>query len=535
MDVVDTAVDKARPTTAFVIVRPGAVLDVSGAQAELDASGLAVPAGPARTAHIASRGGTIALGSHSGILLEGEMRAAGGTGAEGGHLMLMLNTPIYADNESRAGLVYRVMTITQERAAPWATPLIPDRIDPALFGRAAISAAQVRDGGFDNLTLWSRDVLRFDGNVDLRMGNSLALYRGIVANTGSGDAGHVSLRAPYVLIDGTIPATLPLEHQLYPGLVGWVPTKINRGRLQIDADLIDLRNWFFSGTEAQIPSGLPGTPKVDLAGFNDVVFNSRGDIRLGNGAAGTSGNMRLEAAQVYPMTMATFRLAAGLQTVDGKYERILDPFKTLAIASNGAAAPMPQSVFGTVSLTGGVVEQGGILRAPLGRIGLGAELYGPEDLTPTISSGTKDAAGVIRLLPGSETSVSAAGLAMPFGGTVDGLRYLYRGQPVAFSDMLALVDENGLITQGVAISTKRFEALPGAVLDLSGGGQLLGAGFASGRGGSVDILRAPLIDANPLNTFSAAGNKVYAIVPGYALPYAPVSPDSGAGAPAIGQ
>ncbi len=47
-----------------------------------------------------------------------------------------------------------------------------------------------------------------------------------------------------------------------------------------------------------------------------------------------------------------------------------------------------------------------------------------------------------------------------------------------------------------------------------GGGTLLGAAFVSGRGGSVDVLTTPLINANPASGYSAAGNKVYAIVPG---------------------
>ncbi|WP_256327167.1 filamentous haemagglutinin family protein [Variovorax sp. EL159] len=49
------------------------------------------------------------------------------------------------------------------------------------------------------------------------------------------------------------------------------------------------------------------------------------------------------------------------------------------------------------------------------------------------------------------------------------------------------------------------------------------------------MLRTPLANANPANTFSKAGNGVYAIVPGYTGGYAPVSPDAGASEPAIGR
>ena len=77
---------------------------------------------------------------------------------------------------------------------------------------------------------------------------------------------------------------------------------------------------------------------------------------------------------------------------------------------------------------------------------------------------------------------------------------------------------------------------PGAVLDMSGGGMLAGAGFISGRGGSVNVLATPLASANPANAgFSSAGNKVYAILPGYASAYAPSIASNGAGDPVVGQ
>src|SRR3546814_5599777 len=75
----------------------------------------------------------------------------------------------------------------------------------------------------------------------------------------------------------------------------------------------------------------------------------------------------------------------------------------------------------------------------------------------------------------------------------------------------------------------------GALLDLSGGGDLAGAGFMSGRGGSVDILKTALINANPGYGASASGNAVYAIVPSSRSSYAPVAPDAGYGNPVVGQ
>ncbi len=138
------------------------------------------------------------------------------------------------------------------------------------------------------------------------------------------------------------------------------------------------------------------------------------------------------------------------------------------------------------------------------------------------------AAKEVDLGPDSITSVSAQGLSIPYGGTADGVNYSYDGSVIAGTNLTS-----GLPTvSAVTLDAGAVNVKSGAVLDLSGGGTVAGAAFISGRGGSVDVLTTPLINANPSNTYSSAGNKVYAIVPGYASGYAPVNPDTGAGQPA---
>ena len=70
---------------------------------------------------------------------------------------------------------------------------------------------------------------------------------------------------------------------------------------------------------------------------------------------------------------------------------------------------------------------------------------------------------------------------------------------------------------------------------MSGGGELSGGAFVRGRGGSVDVLRYAMADANPGFGFSRSGNAVYAIVPGFAGNQAPIAADTGAGSPAVGR
>lgn len=88
------------------------------------------------------------------------------------------------------------------------------------------------------------------------------------------------------------------------------------------------------------------------------------------------------------------------------------------------------------------------------------------------------------------------------------------------------------------MSTQYIDVQSGAIIDLSGGGDLRGAGFISGRGGSTDARFNPLVRNATDGTFSLPGlasNPVYAIVPGNQSTYAPVLAEAGAVDPRIGQ
>ncbi|OYU85849.1 MAG: filamentous hemagglutinin, partial [Bradyrhizobiaceae bacterium PARB1] len=81
---------------AFVVIRPGALLDASGTSAVLDIprSGLQKTSTPPFA--VASNGGTIVVKSSNGLYLDGTLRAAaGGANAAGGTLALALEAPLY--------------------------------------------------------------------------------------------------------------------------------------------------------------------------------------------------------------------------------------------------------------------------------------------------------------------------------------------------------------------------------------------------------------------------------------------------------
>ena len=222
---------------------------------------------------------------------------------------------------------------------------------------------------------------------------------------------------------------------------------------------------------------------------------------------GTNGDLRITSAQLYPATGASATIWGGYET--GRRLEILRQPGTESVAS-------PLSVFGSLSLGADTVIQAGTVRAPLGSISLGQDARGSDSWR----------ARSVELMPGSLTSVSGAGVMVPYGGTADGLTYTYAGAPLKPREQNA---------GGIAFSGHTLTGRQGAVLDLSGGGELRGAAFVAGRGGSVDILRTPLVNANPTFTNSAAGNAIYAIVPGHAGGYAPVAPDTAGSEPVVGQ
>lgn len=521
---------------ATVVIRPGALIDASGASASIDLAAGPNPAAVSDIRTVASHGGSITLASSSGLMLDGEMRAAaGGPGAAGGSLNLILETVYSGPEETRAP---RILTIAQERrASSMPADLAPGENHSALgYTRARISAEQVEAGSFGSLSLWSSDIISFEGDVSLHLDRSLTLQRGVISVAETTPDARIDLSAPVVTFDGSVRRDLsgPLTG-IYSGLQrvaggAWRPaTTSNSAVLNVEADLIDIGNWVsFGASDRYDVDVVPNTHNnyishpIEAPGFADIRLTSRGDIRFRNGSLGTAGNLTLTAAQLYPVTGARATIMAGAAADAGGGLKAR-PDSLLLIRSNGRAVPPPSSVFGALGLVAGTIDQDGVLRAPLGAIHLGSGLGGAGFYE--YQSG-----GPVILRDGSITSVSAAGLVIPYGGTVDGLKYHYDGRELTFSDLMDL-DAMGKID----IRSDRLDAESGAVLDLSGGGELAGTGFVSGRGGSVDILRTALVNANPSFGFSSPDNQVYAIVPGYAFDYAPVMQETGAGEPAVGQ
>ncbi|WP_298379794.1 filamentous haemagglutinin family protein, partial [uncultured Bradyrhizobium sp.] len=524
--------------TGFVIVRPGAELNADGARITVNSAAGMSPnaAGSAQT--LVSNGGSIALSSSSGLYLDGNIHAAaGGAGAAGGSLSISLLSAVFPADGSFVpanALVPSTIIVTQTQQALLPVDIAPGTDASKLpFGQAVVSADMVKAGGFGNLSLSSGDYMQFSGNVSLALGQSITLTAaaftsgpavpGLPVPVGSPSkpdpsapvpTGDVLLSAPYVLLRE--PAATTAGFIGNPGAAG-VPS---RASFEVDANQIDVQGLILFSASSPNSMYAPG--------FADIRFVSKGDIRFlatGEGQTtrlSTDWNLDLIAAQLYPATGVVAVVTAGQNNFTAAQSG--QP-PTLTVGRSTDTVPdAPLSVFGSLALAAPVVEQGGIVRAPFGAIVLGNN--NPFDnRIPTQR---------VDVLPGSLTSVSMAGMSIPYGGTIDGVTYSYNGASVRPKGLTNLTSD-GWPMSGIMLDGQSINVQGGATLDLSGGGNLTGAGFISGRGGSVNVLNTPLINANPATPVSKASDKVYAILPGYASGYAPVAPENGAGDPAIGQ
>jgi len=527
---IDLATGIAKASDLFVVVREGARLDASGAQAALDIPGQG-------RVQVASNGGSISFASNNGLYLDGSFVArAGGAGAAGGTLSLALESPYYIKNAvSDRVLKARELLLSQTHQGS-ALPASADAAAAGLeYGHGRLGVDQVTAGGFDNLALLSNGLLSFDGDVSLNMGQSLRLYSGALDLSENAAANsRVNLSAPYLLLAGILAPLEAKDQYVRPVSTGTPSQRATQAQFNASGNLIDVRGNVVFGSKGTLRQADNSLLSVERRGFDHVQLTSQGDLRFLAGAGAdviakgistqllTQGDMTLRAAQLYPGTEVGARVIAGyLNDISGT--RInFDPSRTLTIGRTGhGEAPVPYSAFGRLQLGAANIQQGGVVRAPLGLIEIG-----------------NLGASKVELLPGSLTSVSGKGLVLPYGGTVDGQVYKYNGKTVSFLGQGALVNENSDLSVGVILGGKSVQVQSDATVDLSGGGELLGAGFISGRGGSTDARYSPLVQIGANGSFILPGlgsNPIYAIVPGVQPGYAPVAPEGGAVDPLIGQ
>ncbi len=496
---------------AFVVLRPGSRLDASGAEIHIDPDGRGAYA-------LASHGGSITLGSSAGLSLHGSMTAkAGNAAARGGRLNVLLDAPNYeAANIHKDVLAPRELLVLNQQAA-----YTPDAT--LRYGRASLGLDQIAAGGFDDLLLYSGGLLGFTDSTRLAVNGQLHLVSGMLGLSAEAPQdSHIELSAQYLRLAGLSDLTVKDSHKrpTFNGVSMTPPTGTTR--LTATVEHLDIQNTVnLGGTIGTFPTVGPDV-KLRYNGFAHTDIMSSGDIRfLKQTATGTplsrivgDTNLTLQARQLYPDVDAK----GGLQSN-----------QSLTILRTPGSTPYAPYSLGELIFTAPRIQQHGIVLAPGGQITFRAQRVDKEnDLQFEASNSSIDFG------PGSITSISMAGLRLPYGGTVDGLDYLYHGALIR-ELAASLFDPS----KSMRLSAHDIKVQEGAVLDLSGGGDLLGAGFVAGRGGSVDARLYPLMQVDRrgggFTLPSLKSNPVYAIVPGHQAPYAPGGKGEGAVAPGLGQ
>ncbi|HTT83936.1 MAG TPA: filamentous hemagglutinin family protein [Rhizomicrobium sp.] len=440
-----------------VVAEPGATLNLSGASAvydELGADGTYVPT------RVWSNGGTLDMGNGGTITGATILAQGGAPEALGG--TLEMPDPIFYQN------------------------------DPSTPTLDAVSEQQIAAAGFSTFIA--------QGSINSVGDATISLSRAFILES-----------IPYNGEGGSIDTDQ-----------SYVPTVNSGGVLTIEAPYIGLDSVEQSSAA---PSGLPENNSVifraddiDVEGailFDEsvanVTFDATGDVRLigvqpaslTDGISGTGdiadtligqlsvyGNLTIDAAQVYPTTGSTFDVTS----LNG----------TITFGRTTQTTPeTPYSAGADLTIDAANIVLGGVIRVPVGTLTIGSDsglsINGQE-----VAPGTTS----VTALSGSITSVSAAGLSIPYGTTTDQAEWYF--SPTGESELTA--PPAAVLNFGGASVTLNA----GATVDLSGGGDLYAYEFIPGTGGSRDVL-----DYDNPNEFSGnggylypGGEQVYAIVPG---------------------
>ncbi|MEW6439019.1 MAG: filamentous hemagglutinin family protein [Pseudomonadota bacterium] len=521
-----------------VVALPGSQFDLTGTSAIVQNFGPLVGQDrPIIEQPIWSNGGTLTITGSSALAFgtSGEFQAAyfdGTVNAVGGAPQASGGTLIIGSangNNSYSAIVVSqtgdvTAALTSQTAPTTAAQLqaqLPTTNSVAEFGEATLN-----DSGFDSVNLIA-GTIGFSGNVSVKVPDQLVLAGNLrllpAGNMNPGftsasiGATQVSLTAgDLLLVSGAFVApvlsdgTLNLNASAQIDLAGF-PSVSNAANVNLISGG-DIR--LLSDTDAEFASGI-------FSGnyFSALIISlshlTAQSIVQSPGVLAVPDDLNLTAREIYPTSAAAFLL---LSTGKGSGKGVIN---TITIASNGAAPVVPLSIAGEIVVDAANIVQDGVLAAPLGTIQLGLSTGQKfPSLFSTSISGLPAAITTqsVILDGGSLTSVSAAGLDMPFGTTINDTDFSIVGSNI-------LADESSTATnpyltapptKSIQLNGASIDSQQGAVLDLGGGGDFFGTEFVPGTGGSHNVLTA------------IGGQPVYALVPSYEAPVAPNDPTQGA-------
>lgn len=399
--------------------------------------------------------GTIAIRASEGIILDGAMSAQRAGTGRGGDLAIDLNSidrKPAGINENLVGFTEYPLTI---RVGEF-DPLMDGALQSAMDLRQAVTSAgldngvayldvdRINQGGFASISLTTQrnqssvekqPSIHFDTDKALVAQESIRLVTPLITV-----AGHdARVEAPYIAM-GTE----------YSRDLDWmsVTSDLNpRGSFTASGEFLDLTGSLtFSDAE-----------KVTLDSQGDIRLRGSvvaiGDRDLPKGQLVVAQDLDLVAGQVYTSTLSDFTVkAADTITVRDRADASEQARPQHAVLSAGSH----------LTLDANAIVQDGVVKAPFGSIDFNANS--------------------IELHDGSLTSVSGQNQTVLMG-TVDGVgdwQYgLKEGEPV----IVDTPEEKSIRFTSAAIDHQE-----GAVVNVSGGGDLLAYYFVSGPNGTTDVL-----------------------------------------------
>ena len=423
-----------------VVVDAGSLVDFAGGSGRLDVATTGGSAGYS-AAIIGSAGGTLAVKSSESISLLGNLSGAAGASSsgsvEGGTLDVALNTGLNAGTgTSQTALDYQAFPSLQPTIELVSTTA--GSSPSASYGdQAVLGIAQLEQSGIDALSLQAAASPGAGGSgggtISLVSGEPLTLGREIsldAPNISVSYGTSASLNAPYVALTDTNSALTSA-----PLVLG------GNGALNVTAQQIAL-----SGN-------------IALQGVGNVTLDSTGDVELEpviaigqSGGLALAGNLTIEASRVYPATQTSYTISdsgsAGTVTIN-----------QAAVASPGT----PLSAAGSLEIDAANIVNNGTILAPFGKIIL-------------------NATNSLELTSTSITSVSAEGATIPYGQTILGQ------EEWVYDSGVTNLAVNSVPLGQVTLKGPTVSLDKGAVVDLSGGGNLSAYEWTPGTGGSTDAL-----------------------------------------------
>ncbi len=445
----------------YVVTEKGSLINVAGSSATVDVLANTADGLSYSQASIRSSAGDVNLSAREGMLIDGGFSAKSPTGL-GGTLNVSLGrgTSTFIDDPlaiypgTSSNDPNQLWYVSLSQSGEFASALNPgDAIEAAAPGLAKISADNIKAGGFGSLGMKSEYGMRFDGDVNLSLARALNIDARVIEATPDAN---VNITAPVVSLTNT-------DVSMRPSNSFTAPTPVaGTADLNINTMLLDLRG------------------NLSLSGFEKANLNSTGDVRLTGystatsapvGSLKTNGELNFTARQIYPTSLTTYTIAA-----EGANSKV---------SFNGNGTPTTVlSAGGVLNVQAATIEQGGVLKAPLGTINLQA---------------TQE----LILKSGSLTSVSAKGALIPFGYTdQDGQDYLYdfgAGQIKVTTPPEKIVN----------LSAPTVTQSSGSVVDISGGGDLYAYEWVAGTGGSTDVLANGADQA----AFGNGATQTWAVIP----------------------